>query len=87
MSTGLSGFYRQSMSGRYNNLRELMIAGRIGATRNLSTMSNFERFPFKVKNIEFSLKCFNRDIILFSNLGIFIIIEEVVYGETHSRVV
>ena len=48
MSGGLSGFYRQSMSGRYNNLREL-IAGRIGATRNLSTMSNFERFPFKVK--------------------------------------
>nr|CAH0103046.1 unnamed protein product [Daphnia galeata] len=50
MSGGLSGFYRQSMSGRYNNLRELMIAGRIGATRNLSTMSNFERLPFKKKS-------------------------------------
>ena len=49
MSGGLSGFYRQSMSGRYNNLRELMIVGRIGSTRNLSTMSNFERLPFKVK--------------------------------------
>ncbi|XP_046636565.1 delta-1-pyrroline-5-carboxylate synthase-like isoform X2 [Daphnia pulicaria] len=44
----LSGVYRPSASGRYN-LREPTV-GRIGATRNLSTMSNFERFPFKKKS-------------------------------------
>ncbi|KAK4025968.1 hypothetical protein OUZ56_014999 [Daphnia magna] len=40
-----SGVYR--WSGRYANTREF---GRIGATRNLSTMSNFERLPFKKKS-------------------------------------
>lgn len=51
----LSGVYRPSASGRYH-LREPTV-GRIGATRNLSTMSNFERFPFKVKiDLFYSIK-------------------------------
>ncbi len=78
----LSGVYRPSASGRYN-LRELMTVGRIGATRNLSTMSNFERFPFKVK---IDLFLFNS--IQFRNVHFKIPqLEKVVYGETHSRVV